>query len=276
VALWIVATPIGTVADLSPRAREVLGHVTCIAAEDTRTTRSLLQLAGVTWLEGRAPQLVALHAHNEDTASAALAERARSEDVALVSDAGTPGISDPGRALVEAAHRVGARVISVPGPSALAAALAASGFPAAPSSFLGFPPRKGRASWAAATVARPETLVLYEAGNRTADLLAALAAVAPEREAAMCREISKKFEEILRRPLAELAAEVGAREEVRGEVVVVLGPGAVTAAPSDEAAPLAAGAGVKDAAAALAERWNVPRRDVYEGLLALERTLRRG
>jgi 16S rRNA (cytidine1402-2'-O)-methyltransferase len=275
VALWIVATPIGTVADLSPRAREVLGHVACIAAEDTRTTRSLLQLAGVTWLEGRAPQLVALHAHNEDVASAALAERARTEDVALVSDAGTPGISDPGRALVEAAHRAGARVLSVPGPSALAAALAASGFPAAPSTFLGFPPRKGRAAWASGAVARPETLVLYEAGNRTADLLAALAAVAPEREAAMCREISKKFEEIRRGTLAALAHDLGEREEVRGEVVIVLGPGAVQPSSIGAGEPLASGAGVKDAAAALAERWGVPRRDVYEGLLALERALRR-
>src|SRR5690606_23355652 len=108
------------------------------------------------------------------------------EEVALVSDAGTPGVSDPGALLVTRALARGVRVLSVPGPSALAAALAASGFPAAPSTFLGFAPRKGRAAFAAAALGRPETLVLYEAPGRVTGLVAELAALAPEREAALC------------------------------------------------------------------------------------------
>jgi 16S rRNA (cytidine1402-2'-O)-methyltransferase len=266
-ALWIVATPIGTLGDLSPRARERLVAVDVVAAEDTRVVRRLLHAVGL-----HRGEVIALHAHNEDAISAALAERARTGEVALVSDAGTPGISDPGRSLVAACHALGVPVLSVPGPSALATALAASGFPAAPSSFLGFPPRKGRENWCAEVLRRSETLVLYEAPTRIAGLVAALAAVDPHRPAAMCRELSKAHEEVLVRPLASLAEALGARAEIRGEVVLVVGPGG--ALPAAPAATLDEGAGLKEIAAVLAARWEVPRREAYDRLLTLEKSLR--
>jgi 16S rRNA (cytidine1402-2'-O)-methyltransferase len=263
VPLWIVATPLGTIGDCSPRARETLAGAAVIAAEDTRTTRRLLGA-----LEIPAPPLQALHAHNEDRAADALAARAVREDVVLVCDAGTPGISDPGRFLVEAAHRLGAPIRSVPGPSALPTALAASGFPAAPSSFLGFAPRKGREGWAAEALTRPETLVIYEAPSRVAGLVAALAALAPDREACLARELSKRFEEVLRRPLGELATALADRE-ILGECVLVVGPGEALARPAG--ATLGEDASLKDVAAVLAERWGVSKREAYQRLLDLER-----
>jgi 16S rRNA (cytidine1402-2'-O)-methyltransferase len=262
VALWIVATPIGTLGDLSPRAREVLGSAAMVACEDTRTTRRLLSAAGIT-----APALVAVHAHNEAEVADRVAARALVEEVALVSDAGTPGVSDPGAVVVAAAHRAGVRVLSVPGPSALAAALAASGFPAAPSAFLGFPPRKGRDGWCREALARPETFVVYEAPSRVADLLGLLAALVPDREACVAREISKTYEEVRRGRLADLATGFAGRDEVRGECVVVVGPGEALA---PERADLE-GEGLKDVARVLADRWGRPRRDVYQRLLAWER-----
>lgn len=266
-ALWLVATPIGTLGDLSPRAREVIAAAAVVAAEDTRMTRKLLGALGI-----EAPPLVALHAHNEEQRAAELAARAVTEEVVLVSDAGTPAISDPGARLVTEAHRLGVRILSVPGPSALATALAASGLPAAPSAFLGFPPRKGRGGWVRAALARPETLVVYEAPGRVAELAALFAQLAPDREACLCRELSKRYEEILRRPLAALAADLAARAEVRGECVLVIGPGEPLAA---EAEPeIEEGAGLKDVAAALSRRWGAPRREIYGELLALERRLR--
>ena len=267
--LWIVATPIGTLGDLSPRAKEVLASAAVILSEDTRMTLKLLSAVGVT-----CPQLIAVHAHNESDRAEEFARRAITEDVALVTDAGTPGVSDPGRFVVAAAQRLGARILSVPGPSALATALAVSGFPAAPSTFLGFPPRKARDAFAREVLARPEAVVLYEAPDRVADLVASLAALAPDREACLCRELSKLHEEVLMLPLAGLAANLAARDRVRGECVLVVGPGeplAVAVEPD-----LVADAGMKDVAQALARRWGVPRQDVYQGLLALKAGLEGG
>ncbi len=265
-ALWIVATPIGSLDDLGVRARQVLASSSVVAAEDTRHTMVLFEHHGIA-----GPRLTALHAHNEDDRADQLVALAATADVAIVSDAGTPCISDPGRVLVERAHRAGVEIRSVPGPSALAAALAASGFPAAPSVFLGFPPRKGREGFAREILAHGETLVLYEAPDRVAGLVADLAALQPDREACMCREISKKFEEIRRMPLAALAAELGGRESIRGEVVLVIGPGEPLVEVQSE---VAADAGVKDVARALAERWGVPRNVVYQELLSLKDRLR--
>lgn len=266
-ALWIVATPIGTLGDFSPRAKEVLASAAVICAEDTRTTRQLLNAFDIV-----APPMIALHAHNEDERADELAKRAVTEQVVLVSDAGTPAISDPGTRIVAAAHRFGAPVLSVPGPSALAAALAASGFPATPSTFLGFLPRKGREAVAREVLAHAGAVVIYEAGNRASDLVSALAELQPAREACLCREISKKFEEIKRLPLAELATDLAARDQVRGEVVLVIGPGEPLAPEADVA--VEPDARLKDVAAALAARWNAPRRDVYQELLAMEARLR--
>jgi 16S rRNA (cytidine1402-2'-O)-methyltransferase len=268
-ALWIVATPIGTLDDLSPRARERLSTADLICAEDTRTVRRLMGALGLT-----IPAVTSLHAHNEGQRAEEIAARALTEEVALVSDAGTPGVSDPGNLLVQACHQAGVEIRSVPGPSALSAALAASGLPAIPSVFLGFPPRKGRDGWCAEALRRPETLVLYEAPGRVADLTARLAAVAPEREAVLCRELSKRFEEVRRLPLAALAADLGAREQVRGECVLVVAPYEVGREPVDEAAEIEEGASLKDVAAALAVRWGVTRREAYQALLDAERSFR--
>jgi 16S rRNA (cytidine1402-2'-O)-methyltransferase len=260
-ALWLVATPIGTLGDLSPRAREVLASADAIAAEDTRTARKLLTATGI-----RAPALLALHGHNESELGERVAERAGREEVVLVSEAGTPGISDPGASVVSAAHRLGVPVRSVPGPSALAAALAATGFSAAPSSFLGFAPRKGRDGWARAALERRETVVVFEAPGRVVDLLERLATLQPEREASVCRELSKAFEEVRRDTLAALATEFGARDAVKGECVLVIGPGQ----PLRPAAPVLEGTGLKDVAKVLAERWGVTRREAYQRLLEWE------
>lgn len=261
--LWIVATPIGTLADLSPRAADTLRRARIVLAEDTRHTMGLLSAHDIT-----GPQLVALHAHNEANHAEEYARRALTDEVALVSDAGTPGISDPGRLVIAAAHALGVEIRSVPGPSALAAALAASGFPAAPSTFLGFPPRKGRDEWATQTLSRGETLVLYEAPDRVADVVAALAALDPGREACLCREISKRYEELLRRPLGALAADLNARERILGECVLVVGPGEPLA--PRVVADLPADAGLKDVAAALAHRWGARKQDLYRELLAMK------
>lgn len=258
--LYLVATPIGHLADCSPHARDVLASAAVIAAEDTRNTRKLLTALGIT-----APPLVALHAHNEEKIAEQVATRALEESVILVSDAGTPGISDPGARLVSMAHRLGVKIRSVPGPSALAAALAASGFAAAPSTFLGFPPRKGRDRWAREALERSETLVVYEAKGRVQDLIDRLGALQPEREAVLCRELSKRFEEVRRAPLSQL--QVG---EGRGEFVVVVGPGEALAPAS---AIEADARSLKSVAAVLAERWGVSKKDAYNRLLALEREL---
>ena len=265
--LWIVATPIGTLGDLSPRAKEVIAAADLVVAEDTRVTRRLLTALAVS-----APPMEALHAHNEASRAEQVAERALDRQVVLVSDAGTPAVSDPGAHLVSACLARGVEVRSVPGPSALAAALAASGFPASPSTFLGFAPRRGRAAWAREALSRPEALVVYEAPGRVTGLVTALAELSPDREAALCREISKRFEEVVRRPLAGLADELQARDSVRGECVLVVGPGEPLAAAAAE--PI--GEGTKEVAAALAQRWGVKKRDVYQGLLRLQRELQDG
>jgi 16S rRNA (cytidine1402-2'-O)-methyltransferase len=259
-ALFLVATPIGTLADCSPRAREVLGSVSVIAAEDTRVTRRLLSA-----LDIAAPTLISMHGHNEAHLAAGLAERSLTEDVALVSDAGTPGVSDPGARLVAAALALGVEMRSVPGPSALAAAIAVSGFSASPMTFVGFPPRKGRTRWVELVLSHPETVVIYEAPTRIAALVKSLAARAPDREAALCRELSKKFEEVRRAPLGALET-----EGVRGECVLVIGPGEPLRPPVAAALDPK---GLKDVAAWLSTQWACPKRDVYQALLALRAEL---
>jgi 16S rRNA (cytidine1402-2'-O)-methyltransferase len=264
-ALFIVATPIGTLGDLSIRARQVLAEVDAIAAEDTRTTRHLLNAVGID-----APRLIALHAHNEGGRAEAVVQLALTGNVALVSDAGTPAVSDPGGMVVEAALAAGVEIRSVPGPSALAAALGASGFAGAPSLFLGFAPRKGRDGFARQALSHGCTVVIYEAPGRIVGLVAALAAVQPARPASLCREISKRYEEVVRAPLAELAQALAARERIKGECVLVVGPGEPFV---QEVAELDGGARLKDVAALLAEQWGVPKREVYSRLNALRDAL---
>jgi 16S rRNA (cytidine1402-2'-O)-methyltransferase len=218
--LYVLATPIGNLQDLSPRTAEVLRSVRAVAAEDTRRTLKLYAHLGAP-----PPALVSLPAFDERGRLAPLVERLRAgEDVALCTDAGTPGVSDPGAALVAAAWEAGARVVPVPGPSAALAALAASGFPADRFVFAGFLPRKGggRADALAWLAAAPATIVLYEAGNRTRETLLDLAAALGDRLGLVARELTKLYEELARGRLSALAERFSG--EVRGEVTLVVGP----------------------------------------------------
>lgn len=231
--LYVVATPIGNLSDTSPRAVETLKAVDLIACEDTRTTRTLLARFGV------ATRTVALHEHNERRGAARLVEALREgRSVALVSDAGTPALSDPGAWLVAEAHRAGIRVSPVPGPSAAAAAISTAGFAAAQFFFAGFLPAAGAARRKALEdLDLPVPVVLYEAPHRVADTLADLAArFGPEREVVLGRELTKKFEEVARLALGDAPAWLAARKErAQGEFVLVLAPGAQRARPGADA-----------------------------------------
>lgn len=222
--LYVVATPIGNLADAAPRALETLRRADVVVCEDTRTTRTLLARHGIE----RAT--LALHAHNERAASAQLlAELQAGRSVALVSDAGTPGVSDPGALLVEAAHRAGLRVVPVPGPSAAVAAYSAAGFAADRFLFAGFlPPKASARRQALEALDVPWPLILYEAPHRVrACLQDLLVRFGGEREIVIARELTKKFEEVARLPLAAAPAwlEANAHRQ-QGEFVLVLAPGA--------------------------------------------------
>ncbi|MBB3345467.1 16S rRNA (cytidine(1402)-2'-O)-methyltransferase [Luteimonas sp. RC10] len=233
--LHVVATPIGNLGDLSPRAQQVLRDVDAICAEDTRHTRQLLGHFGIE------RPLVALHEHNEDGLAARLVERLRGgETLALVSDAGTPLVSDPGFRLVAAARAAGLRVSPVPGASALIAALSVAGLPSDRFVFEGFLPAKAgaRRERLQALAAEPRTLLFYESSHRIDAMLAdAVAAFGPARRAVVARELTKLFETVLDGDLATLHARVVADADQRkGEFVVL-----VEGAPASEDAALAEG-----------------------------------
>ncbi len=269
--LTLVATPIGNLGDMPARGIAVLAAADAVLCEDTRVTAKLAARHEL------APSLIALHEHNEDAITPRLLARlAAGERLALVSDAGTPLVSDPGYRLVRAAIAAGHRVTAVPGPSAALAALAVSGLPPAPFLFLGFlPPKSGPRRARMAEIARLEaaglaaTIVLFEAPQRLGALLADLAAALGEaRPAAVARELTKLFEEVVRGTLGELVQRYRA-EAPRGEIVVVVGPGS-GAAQADDAeveamlrAALTRGLGVRDAAAEVAAASGRSRREVY-------------
>jgi len=222
--LYVVATPIGNLADASPRSIEVLKGVALIACEDTRASATLLARFGIR------VRTVALHEHNERAAAPGLIELLRKgSDVALITDAGTPGLSDPGAHLVAEAHRAGVRVSPVPGPSAAAAAFSAAGFPASRFLFAGFLPASGSARRKAlAELDLPWPVVLYEAPHRIGRTLGALAErFGPQREIVVARELSKKFEEVARLRLGEAGAWLAADpHRGQGEFVIVVAAGA--------------------------------------------------
>ncbi|MCL4802436.1 MAG: 16S rRNA (cytidine(1402)-2'-O)-methyltransferase [Burkholderiales bacterium] len=266
-----MATPIGNLGDMPARGLAVLAASDAVLCEDTRVTAKLAARHGL------APSLVALHEHNEEAMIPRLLARlAAGERLALVSDAGTPLVSDPGYRLVRAAIAAGHRVTAVPGPSAALAALAVSGLPPAPFLFLGFlPPKAGARRARIGELARLEaaglaaTLVLFEAPQRLGALLADLAAGLGEaRPAAVARELTKLFEEVARDSLGALAVRY-ASETPRGEIVVVVGPAGGPVAADDASvqrlldAALARGLGVRDAAAEVAAATGRPRREVY-------------
>ncbi|MFB7910191.1 16S rRNA (cytidine(1402)-2'-O)-methyltransferase [Kitasatospora sp. NPDC059146] len=275
--LVLAGTPIGDVSDAPPRLLTELATADVIAAEDTRRLRRLTQALGVTpagrvvsYFEGnevgRTPELVE-----------ALLGGAR---VLLVTDAGMPSVSDPGYRLVAAAVEADVKVTAVPGPSAVLTALALSGLPVDRFTFEGFLPRKtgDRARQLATVAAEPRTMVFFEAPHRIAEALAAMAeAFGPQRPAAVCRELTKTYEEVKRGPIGELAA--WAADGVRGEITVVVA-GAPPAAPQEltpaELARLVAvreeaGERRKEAIAAVAVELSVPKREVFDAVVAAKR-----
>ena len=238
-----------------------------IASEDTRTTVQLLRALDI---QNR-PRLIALHEHNEREKAAELVELAREHDLLLVSDAGMPTVSDPGFVLVQAAIAAGVTVTALPGPSAVLTALAVSGLPTDRFVFEGFLPRKGRLPALRALAGEQRTLVFFESPHRVAESLRDLAeAFGPARPAALCRELTKLYEEVARGTLAELAERFA--DGARGEIVLVVG-GAEPASLSLEdgvarvRALVDAGARLKEASAEVAEHTGLSRRELYEAAL---------
>ncbi len=280
--LSVVGTPIGNLEDASPRVRRVLGEADVVLCEDTRVT-------------GRLMSAFDLHVHLERCDENVMGEKigqvlgrlAAGERVAFVSDAGMPGVSDPGQRLVDAALDAGARVEVVPGPSAVTCALVASGLASEHFFFEGFLPRRRGAQLArlAELAAIPGTLVVYESPRRVAETLANVAEAFPERRVALVRELTKLHEEVARGRAPELAASIAAREEVRGECVIVI------AAPSAEelaerraeaagpertleeeiTAGLAAGEPKSALAKRLSRAFGLPRAEVYDKVVAAAR-----
>lgn len=275
--LVLVATPIGNLGDLSPRAREVLATADLICCEDTRRTRALLSAVGVSAGGPGGDRLLSLHGHNEqarlDRVAAAVAGGAT---VAVVSDAGTPGISDPGAWLAAQLGAAGETVSTVPGPSSVVGALVVSGLPADRFCVEGFLPRKGseRRRRMAALMAEERTSVVLEAPGRVAATLGELAGADPGRPVAVVRELTKLHEEVWRGTLGQ-AAEAFAERRLRGEVVLVVG-GAPAPEPAVESEVEEAvravvaddpGAGPRQVAERVAAALGVPRRRAYEAAL---------
>ncbi len=274
--LYLVATPIGNAEDITLRALRVLREADMLAAEDTRQTRKLMEMHGVP-LSGR--RVRAYHDRNGPEARPRLlAALAEGQSVAYASDAGTPLVADPGFRLAQAAIAAGHRVHPVPGASAPLAALTLAGLPTDRFLFAGFPPAKAaaRRGFLQGLAAIDATLVLFESPRRLAASLADMAAVLDAaRPAAICRELTKRFEEARRDSLGALATALATEPAPKGEVVVVIGPPeAVAPAPEDVDSRLRAVLAehsVRDAAALVAAETGVPRREVYARALSLKR-----
>ena len=267
--LYIVAGPIGNLADLSPRAADILRRVDVVAVEDTRVSAKLLRHAGSD------KPMIPYHDHSNDSLRARLVERMSNESVALLSDAGTPLISDPGYKLVRDARAAGRFVTSLPGPSAAIVALTLSGLPTDRFLFMGFLPAKAKArSDALAEVAALRaTLVFYESGPRLSESLAAMAVVLGDREAAVAREISKAFEQTVTGTLTELSARY-AEAGPKGEIVVIVGPPGEAPPASAEDADAALLEAlerlpVSKAAGEVAKKLGLDRRELYARAMVL-------
>ncbi len=277
-SLYVVATPIGNLADITLRAIHVLGLVDAVACEDTRVTGQLLRHLGLD------KPLVALHQHNEQSAARGVVDRlVLGQRVAYASDAGTPAVSDPGAALVAAVATAGYRVLPIPGASSAVAALCAAGDTLASGfAFIGFAPAKGaeRRAWLQAAAAAPGNQVLFEAPHRIAALAASLAEDAPDRRITLCRELTKQFETIATMSAADLPAWLAAdANRCRGEFVLVLHALPPAVADTDELpaeaqrllGPLLRDLPLKQAVALAAELSGAPRNAVYAHALALRR-----
>jgi 16S rRNA (cytidine1402-2'-O)-methyltransferase len=272
-ALVLVATPIGNLGDLAPRAVEALAGADVICCEDTRHSRKLLHHAGIS-----GHRLVAVHAHNEQGSSDWIVrDITAGKRIAFITDAGTPGISDPGERLVAAALAAGLEVELVPGPSAVVAGLVLSGLPTSRFCFEGFLPRKGkeRSARLVALAVEERTSVLYEAPHRlAATIIDLVAACGGDRRVAVCRELTKRFEDVWRGTL-DAAADRASSIEARGEYVIVVEgappPRAATADDVDAAVRrlLDGGVSTRDAAAEVARALRVPKRVAYTAAVRL-------
>ncbi|MFZ9229164.1 MAG: 16S rRNA (cytidine(1402)-2'-O)-methyltransferase [Prochlorococcaceae cyanobacterium] len=272
--LYLVGTPIGNLGDLSPRARQVLSGVQLIACEDTRRSGLLLHQLGLRERsEGIGARLISFHQHNQATRiPELLAALAAGDAIAVVSDAGLPGISDPGEELVAAVRAAGRPVICIPGPSAVTTALISSGLPAGRFCFEGFLPAKAtqRRAQLAALASEPRTLVLFEAPHRLVDLLEDLLAVMGDRPLRVARELTKRHEEQVG-PTVSAALAHFCAVPPQGECTLVLGGAPAAAAPSWDAAALrcelealvASGLSRREAARSLAERSGHSKRELY-------------
>ena len=273
--LFIVATPLGNLGDLTPRAAETLRTVPVVAAEDTRRTRGLLTHLGAS------PRLISFHAHSRAARAESLLEILKSgRDVALVSDAGTPVISDPGSSLVQTVREAGIAVVPIPGVSAVATAVSVSGFEGDRYLFLGFAPRKGPERQRLLSRAAQEEwpVVFFEAPNRLAALLADLAELAgADRKATIARELTKIHEEIRTGTLGSLAQHYSELEP-RGEITVVLDGTGVPEAPPDRTgeggtlaqALLAAGLSRRDVVEQLTTRLGIARNEAYRMVMEIQ------
>jgi len=269
--LFLVPVPLGNVGDLAPRSRVILRSVPVLFCEDTRTTSRLIAK-----LELGSPSLVALHDHNERQRVRVVLDRLEQGDVGLVSEAGTPVLSDPGFLAVRAAIEAGYRVVSVPGPSAAVAAVVGSGLPVDRFLFAGFPPRQGgkRRAWLQPLASLRATLVFYEAPRRILGLLGDLGTVLGERPCALAINLSKKGERFVRGDLGTVAASLESQDEIRGEMTLVVGgfEGSDDAGDWDRADAVIAGllaAGTPAGAVrdAVCVALDLPRREVYQRVL---------
>jgi len=268
--LYVVATPIGNLEDVTLRALRILREVSAVAAEDTRRTTRLLQHYSIS------TRTTSLHEHNERTKTPSLIARlVEGDSIALVSDAGTPGLSDPGAHLVAAAHEAGVRVEPVPGPSAAIALLSASGFPEREFVFLGFPPNRSnsRKKWLSGVAQERRLLILYEAPHRIAATLQDMLDVFGDRVAAIGRELTKAHETLVVRPISAHLARLG---EPRGEYTLVVA-GCPAGLDEEVLTPSAAavtrefgdltetvGLGRREAIKTLAERYRVSARQIFD------------
>jgi 16S rRNA (cytidine1402-2'-O)-methyltransferase len=263
--LYIVSTPIGNLEDITYRAVRILKEVDWIACEDTRTTGHLLHHYGIT------TRTVSYHEHNEADRAPELFQRLQAgENIALVSDAGTPLLSDPGFRIVRGAAHFGVRIEAIPGPSAMLAALVCSGLPTDQIHFGGFlPPRQGQRVKVLESLADEQaTLIFYEAPHRIVECLEDIATVLGDRDVCAARELTKIHEEVLRGKARDLAGQLAARPSIRGEFVVLIGKGEVPVAtdlPVEEAIGLLVAAGIPrmDAIKTVARERGLSKREVY-------------
>lgn len=271
--LYLVATPIGSARDITLRALDVLNTADILAAEDTRNLRHLLDIHGIA-VRGR--RMISYHDHNAERAKPAIMQALRDGlSVAYSSDAGTPLVADPGYRLAREVAEEGLTVRALPGPSAMLAGLTVSGLPSDRFMFVGFPPStaSARSKWVAGWSSTDATVIAFESPRRVKQLFAELCETQPERHAVICRELTKKFEEVMRGTVAELTENIP-EGGLRGEVVVLFGPPEKAAADPqdmrDALAELLPRMPVKEAAAQIALRFGQARREVYALALQLK------